>query len=290
MSRVFVLGNAGVDLALALPHLARPGETAVASSGRRAPGGKGLNQAVTAARAAASVRFCAPVGTDAEAALVAAALTAEPLADLRLLPKPGPTDQSIVMVAADGENCIVSLCACADALTPGEAAGFAAEAGAADWLLLQGNLSAAATLAAMQAAGGPVMLNAAPLRWPVAPLLAHAQIVVVNAVEAAAISSNAGPAEAARWLHARGCATALVTLGADGCLWVGADGLSHLPAAMVRPVDTSGAGDTFCGVLVARLASGMPLPHAISSAQAAAAVAVTRRGAFDSIPTAAELF
>lgn len=140
MTTVFVLGNAGIDLSLALPHLARPGETAIAMSAMRSPGGKGLNQAVAAARAGARVRFCAPVGTDADAGIIAAALALEPRAELRLLAKPVPTDQSIVMVAADGENSIVSLCGCADALTAAEAASFAAETTREDYLLLQGNL------------------------------------------------------------------------------------------------------------------------------------------------------
>ncbi len=289
MSRVFVLGNAGVDLVLALPHLARPGETAVASAARRAPGGKGLNQAVTAARAGASVIFCAPVGADAEATFVATALAGEPLAEQHFLTRPHPTDQSIVMVAEDGENSIVSLCLCADAVTADEAARFAAAVGPSDWLLMQGNLSLPATLAAMQAARGRVMLNAAPLRWPVAPLLPHCAILVVNRVEAEVISGRSDPEEAATWLQAQGCAVVLVTLGAGGCLWADADGLSRRPAAVVRPVDTSGAGDTFCGVLVAGLAEGVALPDIIRAAQAAAALSVTRHGAFDAIPTAAEL-
>ena len=289
MNRVFVLGNAGVDLVLALPYLARPGETVVASAGRRAPGGKGLNQAVAAARAGGRVIFRAAVGENPEAAFVAAALSHEPLVERQLLAKPYPTDQSIVMVARDGENSIVSLGGCADALTADEAEAFAAAVGPADWLLLQGNLSAVATLAAIQVSRGRVMLNAAPLRWSVGPLLPYCAVLVVNRVEAEAITGSTDPAEAARRLQAQGCAVALVTLGVEGCLWVDADGLSRMPVAKVRLVDTSGAGDTFCGVLVARLAEGTALAPAVSAAQAAAALSVSRHGAFDAIPAGDEL-
>ena len=289
MNRVFVLGNAGVDLTLALPHLARPGETAVATSGHRAPGGKGLNQAVVAARAGAHVNFCAPVGNDADGRLVAAALDCEPLAERLLLPKPCSTDQSIVMVAEDGENSIVSLCGCADTLTEEEAERFASAVDVQDWLLLQGNLTAAATLAAIRAARGRVVLNTAPFRWPAGPLLPYCTILVANRVEAETMSGTSDPAAAAMRLHAQGCAVALVTLGAEGCLWADAAGLSRRPAVAVRPVDTSGAGDTFCGVLVARLAEGAALADVIPAAQAAAALSVTRRGAFESIPEAGEL-
>lgn len=286
---VFVLGNAGVDLSLALAHLARPGETAVASGSARAPGGKGLNQAVAAARAGGRVRFCAPVGEDAEADLIARTLAAEPLAELRLLRRPEPTDLSIVMVAGDGENSIVSLCRCADTLDEAEAEAFAGAVGPADWLLVQGNLTAAATLAAMRAARGRVMLNAAPLRWPVAPMLPLCAVVVLNRGEAEAITGLAEPGAAAQRLRAEGCGAAVVTLGAEGCAWADADGLRRLPAVPVRPVDTTGAGDTFCGVLAARLASGVALPDALAVAQRAAALSVTRFGAYAALPTAAEL-
>lgn len=289
MSRVFVLGNAGVDLVLALPHLARPGETVVASAGSRALGGKGLNQAVAAARAGANVVYWAPVGDDGDAAFIAARLSREPLAECHLAAKPHPSDQSIVMVADDGENCIASLGACAEAVTTDDAVMFATAVGSTDWLLLQGNLSAAATVAAMRAAPGHVMLNAAPLRWPVVPLLPHCDVLVVNRIEAEAITGCENPAEAAAWLRARGCMLVVVTLGAQGCLWTDADGQSRLPAAELIPVDTSGAGDIFCGVLVARLAEGVAVASAVASAQAAAALSVMRRGAFDAIPTVAEL-
>ena len=286
---VFILGNAGVDLSLALTHLPRPGETAVASNGARAPGGKGLNQAVAAARAGGHVRFCAPVGEDAEADFVAQALAAEPLAGLRLLRRAEPTDISVVMVAADGENSIVSLCRCADTLDEAEAAAFAGGTAPEDWLLVQGNLTAAATLAAMRAARGSVMLNAAPLRWPVAPMLPFCAVAVVNRGEAEAITGLAEPRDAALRMRAQGCAAAVVTLGAEGCVWADADGLHRLPAPAVRPVDTTGAGDTFCGVLAARLASGRAWPDALAAAQRAAALSVTRFGAYAALPTVAEL-
>ncbi len=289
MTTVFVLGNAGIDLSLALPHLARPGETAVATSAMRSPGGKGLNQAVVAARAGARVRFCAPVGADADAGVVAVALALEPLAELRLLAKPVPTDQSIVMVAADGENSIVSLCGCADALTAAEAASFAAESTREDYLLLQGNLTELATLAAARAAAARIVLNAAPLRWPMTGLLRFCEVAVVNRGEAEAITGLSDP-EAAAWrLRALGCATAIVTLGAGGCLWVDAGGAGHMAAVAVTPLDTAGAGDTFCGVLVAQLGRGTALPDAIAAAQAAAALSVTRRGVFAALPRAVEL-
>jgi ribokinase len=289
MNRVFVLGNAAIDLSLFLPHLARTGETAVASAASRSPGGKGLNQAVVAARAGTPVRFCAPVGNDADAAFLGSVLADEAFAQLRLLPKPCPTDQSIVMVAENGENSIVTLCECADRLTDAEAIAFAVEAEPGDWLLLQGNLPESVTLAAVRASSGRVVLNAAPLRWPVATLLPSCAAVIVNRGEAATITGRSDPAAAASWLRDQGCAVAIVTLAADGCLWADAEGVATSPAPAVRTIDTAGAGDTFCGALVAHLAAGGTLRNALAAAQAAAALSVTRPGTFSALPTATEL-
>lgn len=133
------------------------------------------------------------------------------------------------------------------------------------------------------------MLNAAPLRWPVTPMLPFCSVVVVNMGEAEAITGLADPDAAAMALRAQGCATAVVTLGARGCVWANTEGLGSLPAIAVHPLDTTGAGDTFCGVLVACLASGQNVRNAITAAQNAAALSVTRLGAYAALPTEAEL-
>jgi ribokinase len=291
MTRVFVLGNAMVDLSLPMARLPLPGETVVADGLARAPGGKGLNQAVVAARAGAAVFFHAAVGRDVEAGFIADSLAAEGFAGLTLVPCDAPTDLSILMVAADSENSIVSLCHAADTITATDAAEFAQAMRAGDWLLVQGNLSRDATRAASAAArdaGGRVCFNPAPIRWPVADVLAMTDVLVVNRVEAAALSGQDDPVLAARQLHADGARRVVVTLGRDGCLWLD-DAVQTAPALVVQAMDSTGAGDSFCGVLVAALARGAAFDEAIARAQAAAAIAVTRRGAFAALPTGAEL-
>jgi ribokinase len=120
--RVVVIGNAGLDLRLAVPRLPLPGETLVGAAGSRAPGGKGLNQAVVAARCGAAVRFCAPLGNDdAEANEVARHVAKERFVELMLPRLPHPTDFSLIMVLPQGENSIVSTSACSRALTPVQA-------------------------------------------------------------------------------------------------------------------------------------------------------------------------
>jgi ribokinase len=291
MSRVFVLGNAMVDLALPMARLPLPGETVVAEGMWRAPGGKGLNQAVVAARAGAAVFFQAQIGRDAEAAFVCGSLEAEPFAGLRLLPCDEPTDLSIVMVASNSENSIVSLCRAADAMTIEDATAFAEQIRPEDWLLVQGNLPLGVTAAAAaitRSRGGYVCFNAAPLRWPVAAVLGHTDVLVVNRVEAAALSGHGDPATAAGVLKAGGARSVVVTLGGDGCLWI--DATLHFRSAIsALAVDSTGAGDSFCGALVAALAGHVDLDAAITKAQMAASISVRRRGAFTALPSADEL-
>jgi ribokinase len=291
MTRIVVLGNAGVDLSLPMARLPLPGETVVADSLSRAPGGKGLNQAVVAARAGARVFFHAAVGRDPDAAFIADRLAQEGFAGLDLIACDAPTDLSILMVAADSENSIVSLCHAADTITAAAAAGIARGMAAGDWLSVQGNLTQAATLAAClaaRAAGSHVFFNPAPLRWPVEAILAQTDLVVVNRIEAALLSGQDDPILAARTLQAKGARRVVVTLGQAGCLWLD-EAIQQRPAMIVEAIDSSGAGDSFCGVLVAELARSTLLGTAIAYGQAAAALTVTRHGAFAALPSSAEL-
>jgi ribokinase len=291
MSRVFVLGNAMVDLALPMARLPLPGETVVAEGMSRAPGGKGLNQAVVAARAGADVFFQARIGRDADGAFVSARLDAEPFAGLHLLPCEEPTDLSIVMVSSDSENSIVSLCQAADAMTTADAVGFAGLMRAEDWLVIQGNLPldvTASGAATARSRGGYVLFNAAPLRWAVTTVLPHTDLLVVNRVEAVALSGHDDPAVAAAFLKAGGARSVVVTLGQAGCLWLDTT-LHHRAAAPAHALDSTGAGDSFCGALVAALAAHVAFDKGIDRAQAAALVAVTRRGAFAALPSSVEL-
>ncbi|WP_158744483.1 PfkB family carbohydrate kinase [Acidisphaera sp. L21] len=284
MSRVHVLGNAGMDLGLTLPHMPAPGETVVGNDPHRAPGGKGLNQAVAAVRCGAVVRFLAPLGDDPEAAEIAAALQAETFDALELPRFRGASDRSILMLTPDGENCIVSLGACGDGFEPAAAAGFAAEVGPKDILLMQGNLSFAATRAAAAACAGRVVLNTAPMLWDVRPLLPRCAIVVANAVEARAITGS----DRASALRDAGAGIAIVTLGGNGCRVADDAGEQDLPPCPADLVDSTGAGDAFCGALAAVLGMGWPLMDAIAAAQRVAARTVERRGAFAAIPPPAE--
>ncbi len=284
-AELFVLGNASIDVTLNVPRLPAPGETLMAHGILRAPGGKGLNQAVVAARAGAPVRFCAPVGREPETALLHAAMARETFADLRLILAEQPTDLSTLIVAEGGENCIISTGDCAEALTPYIAKTFARPLRAQDWLLVQGNLSEAATWAAVSLARN-VVFNTAPIRWISRRILAASTVVVANQVEAAEITGHSDPQAA---VAALGGAIGIVTLGAAGCLLAEGGRTRQIPAPAVTAVDTTGAGDAFCGTLAAALATGVPIDIAIADAQQAAALSVTRPGCYGALPSAAEL-
>ena len=293
MGRVLVLGNAGLDLTLQMQRLPEKGETLLGDSAGSAPGGKGLNQAVTAARTGAQVIFHAPIGYDAQGVEITAALEAEGIAELEVHHMPYPSDFSVLMVLPDGENSIVSAGSCAAALTVEMAENFAAKTNTGDIVLLQGNLTQASTLAALATAttrGATTLFNPAPLWWEVGPLLPLCDIVITNRGEAKAITGLSEPTEAAAALCRLGASMAIITLGAGGCLTSDCEGTTrHYPAARIHAVDTTGCGDTFCGVFAALLAIGLGEETAVNLAQSAAALTAQRRGAFTALPSHDEL-
>lgn len=278
-------------MTLRVPRLPLKGETLLGDSTGRAPGGKGLNQAVAAVRTGVPVVFHAPVGHDAQADEIEAALKAEGFAGLELHRMPKASDYSLVMVLPDGENSIASAGSCAAALTSATAQSVSATALPGDVMVLQGNLTHASTEAALVEAsvrGAITLFNPAPLWWDAEPLLRHCDIVVVNRGEAHTLTGRFEPAEAAAILCNLGASFAVVTLGPDGCLTHDGSTLRRYPAPAIDAVDTTGCGDTFCGVLAAMVADGRDREAAAALAQGAAALTAQRPGAFVALPNRAE--
>ncbi|MGO6694476.1 ribokinase [Rhizobium johnstonii] len=292
MARVLVLGNAGLDISLRMPRLPERGETLLGDGVTRAPGGKGLNQAVCAARAGATVLFQAPVGDDGAADEIKSALAAEARLAFEPSVAPEATDFSLLMVLPDGENSIVSAGPCAAGFTKEAAAAFAGRAEPQDIFLAQGNLAFDATLEAftiVRARGAKTILNPAPIWWDVDPLIPHCDVLVLNRSEAETISRKTDPAAALDDLSRRGAETTIITLGGDGCLMQSGGRMTRHAATPVDVRDTTGCGDTFCGVLAASLSRSMLLDESINFAQAAAAITATRMGAYAALPQRFEL-
>lgn len=285
--RVHVVGNVAFDETLAVETWPVPGASILCRPLAGGPGGKGLNQAVALARAGLAVRLVAGIGEDARGAAIRAALGAEPL-ELALVAMPDrATDLSVVLSALDGDNCNITTTECAGALSPEDVAEAFGPAAAGDVLLVQGNLGEATTRAALATAGARGMLrvmNPSPLRPWQAGLLGDCEMVFANAAEAEAFGGVAA-------LHAAGVATVVLTRGARGALASGPGGVAEVAAAPAAVRDTTGAGDAFLGAaLAAALLRGTPVDTAaLGAGAAAAALAVSRPGAFASLPTAVEL-
>jgi ribokinase len=312
MTSIIVCGSLNMDLVARVAKLPRAGETVAGVSLQRLPGGKGLNQAVAAARMGASVAMIGARGDDVDGATLAALLAAEgvdtrgvQLRDARTLPS-AHTGLAQVIVAEDGENSIVvhgganmtlaadearaSLAALwPDALPAATAPTAAPSAPRVALAQLETPMdTVTAFFAAARAADATTLLNPAPARFGTLPLLAQADIVVVNETELAAYAPGATGAAAPRSLLRGACRTVIVTLGSEGAWLVTAEGETRFPAPAVRVVDTTGAGDCFCGVLAAGLAAGLTLEAATARAVSAASLAVTRVGAAPSMPRAGE--
>ncbi|MFO1056119.1 MAG: ribokinase [Dongiaceae bacterium] len=294
---VHVVGNAVLDITFELDRLPQPGETLLARARRTDVGGKGLNQAIVARRAGGTVRFAAAVGRDAEAALIGERMAAEGLAADGLLVGPGPTDQSIIHLDRAGENMIVSTAAQARGLTAAALLPRLEGLGPADLLLMQGNLTRAATEACLRrarAAGARTLLNPAPIDWDYGGLWPLVDLAIVNEGEACRLGGVDDPLAAARGLGAGGAGAVVVTLGPRGAVLLRGSAAERFPAPAVTAVDTAGAGDVFCGVLAAALSPGipegpMPMRDAVAWAVAAASLSVTRPGTSSAFPAAAEL-
>jgi len=287
---IAVLGSANVDLVLRAPRRPRPGETVFGDGFTTGPGGKGLNQAVAARRAGADVAFAGAVGDDAFGAQLRRVLADEGIDAAALRTVVAPTGVALITVTDDGENAITVV---AGANADAELADPARDRiAAATHLVAQCERPVALVREAFafaRAAGVTTVLTPAPVVAGVTDLLALTDLLIANADEARALSGVQDPAAAARALSAT-AGTVVATLGASGALAARAgDIVARVPGRPVPVHDTTGAGDTFAGVLVARLAAGDALDRALAVANAAAAVSVTRPGAVASMPTGDEI-
>ena len=288
--RVVVVGNATVDVIQRVERFALPGETLLCSAMMVCAGGKGMNQAIAAARTGAPTRLHAPAGADAHGELLARAAAAEPGLHVDWLAVAPPTDISTIWIDAAGENMIVSAAAAAASMDAEQAAAACASLSTGDVLLLQGNLSQAATAAAMAQArtkGARTVLNTAPMRPWMAALLPGVDLVIANAVEAAELAGGSDPPEAA--LLRAGARAAVVSRGRDGAVLATQHGRFKVDAAAVAAVDTAGAGDVLAGTLAGLLAQGSTLEAALQVAVAAASLSVTRQGTTPSFPSRDEV-
>ena len=281
---VCVIGSANLDLVATTDRLPGPGETVLGHTYREHAGGKGLNQAVAAARAGASTSFCAAVGDDDAARQLLEVMTADGIDVNNVQRLAGvPTGRALIGVSANAENSIIVVAGANAALEPEHVR---APAGAARVVLAQLEVPLAtvqAALAAGRAAGADTILNPAPAARLSAGVLGLCDVVIPNEHEIEILGGL-------QVLFDLGAKAVVVTLGGRGAKLCMPDGEELLvPAFAVTPIDTTGAGDAFCGAFAAAVADGATMPQALRFAAAAGALATTRAGAAPSIAWRAEI-
>lgn len=284
---ILVVGSANLDFVIRTPRLPAAGETVLGKDFRMFPGGKGANQAVACARAGnAPTAMLLALGDDAFAAPIEASLRAAGVT-LEIVRVAGqPTGTAFIFVSDGAEN-VITVCPGANQFLQ------AADLPALNrftHVLLQLEVPTGTVVDVARAAksrGLQVVLNAAPAQPLTPELLRLLDVLIVNETELDAIAGTGGDIRTR--LAQIDVPCVIATLGARGCEARHGTEFLAQPGFAITPVDTTAAGDTFCGVLTAALAENRPLPDALRVATAAGALTCTRHGAQTSIPTHAEL-
>jgi ribokinase len=289
---LLILGSINADLLFKVAKLPRPGETVLCPGYEMAPGGKGSNQAAAAARAGAKVRFVGHVGSDAYGPVVRG-LVADAGVDVsQLETSDRPTAIAVIGVDGAGENAIIVASGANLATHAGQIADD--QLGPGVTVLCQNEIrpdESWAILRRARAKGARTILNLAPAGEVPPDVLGSVDLLVVNEIEAEMVAGRkAGdPVELARSLSREHGLTCVLTLGASGAIAASAEGVWKAAPLRITPVDTTGAGDCFTGVLAALLDEGMPLPDALGRSCIAASLACLAVGAQSSQPHRAEI-
>ena len=291
---IVVVGSLNLDIVVPVPHHPRPGETVLGEDHRSTPGGKGANQAVAAARLGRRVAMVGRVGDDGAGRTLRAALDSEGV-DIAhtLVTSAAPSGIAMISVDPKGENAIVVSPGANARLTPADvdAAGDVIEK--ADVLLCQLEVPVESVIAAARRARGTVMLNPAPARPLPDELLEAVDVLVPNRGELVALTHASDPqdhdgvAELAGRIA--GPSVVVVTLGADGALLLEGGKATHVGGLDVAVVDTTGAGDSFCGALSDAVVRGGTKVESVRWAVAAGALATTKEGAQTGMPREADV-
>lgn len=298
MIEVAVVGSINTDLVVEVPRLPAVGETVLGSDLQVQPGGKGANQAIAAARLGAEVTLFAATGDDEFGSHVRTVLAGENLNVSQVATIPDtPTGTAMIVVDSAGRNMITVAPGANSRLTE-EQLGNLRHAGDDAVVLLQLEIPLTTCRAAARIAhqaGARVVLNAAPLNdpqeAPLVELLADVDVLVVNEGEALQLAAGSAPDDPDGWadvaanLRELGPDAVVVTLGGQGAVAATSEATHIQPAFVVDAVDTTGAGDAFCGALAVELASGESLTSAVRAASAAGALATTHMGAQSALPT-----
>ena len=298
-NKVAVLGSINVDTTYHMERFPEPGETLAAKDKSSAPGGKGANQAVAAARSGSQTYFIGMVGTDAEGKFMREALQADGIDTSHIGNDPHHgTGTALVTLDANGQNDIMVYGGANQAMTTANLKDLDALMEEVDFLVTQFETPQEVALAAFKAAKAHdviTVLNPAPAKEILPELLAYTDVIAPNETESALLSGieitdEASLVQTAQAFQEKGVTTTLITLGSKGAFFATKDDHGIVPAFKVKAVDTTAAGDTFLGALISQLDPAMTnLADAIRYAQRASSLTVQRMGAMPSIPTEVEV-
>jgi ribokinase len=301
MSRpIVVIGSSNVDFIMKMDHLPARDETVTGAVFMQTFGGKGANQAVAAGRAGGNIIFVNCVGDDPYAETMVAGYEISGVRTDRIFHETGIASGAALVMVGEGGHNYLSVASGANArLTPARVDSVRDLIAAAAYVLMQFEIPAESIARVLDIAveeGVPVVWNYAPANEFDVSHLGKVAILVANEPETAALTglpvTDVTSAQvAARELLALGVGTAIVTMGEAGSVIATADSdaIDHVGAYPVEAVDTTAAGDTYCGCLVVALAEGKSLPEAVSFAGAAAALSVQKLGAQPSMPWRPEI-
>lgn len=298
--QIVVIGSLNADLVQKVDRLPKPGETIAGGNLETFSGGKGANQAVAAGRMGARTSMIGQVGNDSLAALLLDSLRDAGVDCGSVGVAESATGTAVILVLPDGENLIVIAPGANATVTPALAAERLRVLEKGSFLLSQLEIPVASverSLAAAKGRGATTILDPAPGRTLAPELLRHVDFLTPNETETLTLLGESGLAmetdsdldAAAKRVLALGPKAVVLKLGARGCLIATAEDVHRVPGFKVDAVDTTAAGDVFNGAFATALAEGEPLPHAARFANAAAALAVTRPGAQNSVPSRREV-
>jgi ribokinase len=294
---VYVLGSLNIDLVSTVERMPNPGETVSGTSFKTYIGGKGLNQAVGCSRAGAKVIMLGAVGDDGYGKELIEALAADNISDKYISHKNGASGVAVIETDATGQNRIVVIPGANGQLTPTDIPEEVFKDSTAKYLIAQLEspiMTVADAFKRAKEVGLTTALNPAPAQKLSLELLSYIDLITPNQFEAELltgikVTDHQSAIKAGQALLAQGVKQVIVTLGEDGAMFVSHDENFHQPAFTVTVVDTTGAGDTFCGGLIAKLSEGMNMKDAIRYATAAAGLSTRKAGAVPSIPRSTEV-
>jgi len=296
--KIVVIGSSNIDLIMKMDRLPKRGETVTNATFVQTFGGKGANQAVGASKASGEVYFVNCVGDDRYGTAIIENMRAAGVNTDYIFQEIGvASGTALIMIGGEGDNYISVAPGSNYRLTPthiDRVKGLIAESA---MVVLQFEITEETLLSAVNCAytaGIPVMLNLAPARLLQADTLEKLEYLIVNETEAEflcgfSVDSDAAVEHAAQTLLAKGPKTVILTLGSQGSYIAHSDSHQKVPAFKVKAIDTTAAGDIYCGSLAAALVEGRSLEEGVRFASAAAAISVTRLGAQPSTPTREEI-